>query len=151
MDEAFLTQLVNCLPMGAMIVNTDAQILFANSQLSEILGYEDSELIGMNIDSLLPAQFKANHTHLMSQFFVNPRKRLMGEGRELFASKKNGKQIPIEIGLNPIHGQQELVLATLVDISQRLRANNMFQRSIQAAPHGVLIVDQAGIIQAVNQ
>nr|MDC2855137.1 PAS domain-containing protein [Ningiella sp. W23] len=27
----------------------------------------------------------------------------------------------------------------------------MFQRSIQAAPHGVLIVDQAGIIQAVNQ
>ena len=151
MDEAFLTQLVNCLPMGAMVVNTDAQILFANNQLSEILGYEDSELIGMNIDNLLPAQFKANHTHLMSQFFANPRKRLMGEGRELFASQKSGKQIPIEIGLNPIQGQQELVLATLVDISQRLRANNMFQRSIQAAPHGVLIVDQAGIIQAVNQ
>ncbi|WP_350608483.1 PAS domain-containing sensor histidine kinase [Pseudoalteromonas sp. MER144-MNA-CIBAN-0113] len=151
MDEAFLAQLVSCLPMGAMVVNTDAQILFANSQLSEILGYEDSELIGKNIDSLLPAQFKANHIHLMSQFFANPRKRLMGEGRELFASQKNGKQIPIEIGLNPIQGQQELVLATLVDISQRLRANNMFQRSIQAAPHGVLIVDQAGIIQAVNQ
>jgi len=33
MDEAFLTQLVNCLPMGAMVVNTDAQILFANNQL----------------------------------------------------------------------------------------------------------------------
>nr|MDC2855138.1 hypothetical protein [Ningiella sp. W23] len=42
----------------------------------------------MNIDSLLPAQFKANHTHLMSQFFATPRKRLMGEGRELFASQK---------------------------------------------------------------
>ncbi|TMO10230.1 PAS domain-containing sensor histidine kinase [Pseudoalteromonas sp. S558] len=150
-DNAFLAQLVDCLPMGAMIVNAKAQILFANDQLSEILGYTDSELIGMNIDSLLPSQFKSNHTHLMSQFFAKPRKRLMGAGRELFASQKNGAQIPIEIGLNPIRGKQELVLATLVDISQRLRANNMFQRSIQAVPHGVLIIDKNGIIQSVNK
>ena len=150
-SSTFLQQLVDCLPMGAMIVNTEANILFVNESLADILGYSADELLTIDIDSLLPNEFQANHKHLMSQFFNQPRKRQMGVGRELHAKRKDGTHIPIEIGLNPIqHDEQTFVLATLIDLSPRLRASRMFQRSIQDAPHGVLVVDSEGTIQLTN-
>ncbi|WP_249411580.1 PAS domain-containing sensor histidine kinase [Marinomonas sp. A3A] len=150
-ENAFLQQLVTCLPMGAMVVNTDAKILFINETLSEILGYSSEELLGEDIDFLLPIEFQANHKKLMMQFFSQPRKRQMGVGQALYARKKDGKHIPIEIGLNPIEqGDQTFVLATLIDLTTRQRASNMFQRSIQDAPHGVLVIDADGIIHLTN-
>ena len=149
--DIFFQQLVTCLPMGAMVVSTDARILFVNDSLSEILGYTKEEFIGKDIDFLLPSQFQANHKKLMLQFFSQPRKRRMGVGQALYARKKNGKHIPIEIGLNPIQqDEQTFVLATLIDLTTRQRASNMFQRSIQDSPHGVLIVDAKGIIRLTN-
>jgi PAS domain S-box-containing protein len=151
MENDFFQQLITCLPMGAMVVNTDARILFVNDSLSEILGYTKKEFIGKDIDFLLPSQFQANHKKLMQQFFSQPRKRQMGAGQALYARKKNGKHIPIEIGLNPIQqGEQNFVLATLIDLTTRQRASNMFQRSIQDSPHGVLVVDDNGIIRLTN-
>ncbi|WP_421853882.1 sensor histidine kinase [Marinomonas sp.] len=150
-DDIFFQQLVTCLPMGAMVVNTKAEVLFANDTLAEILGYKTEELIGLDVDLLLPQQFRANHKSLMKGFFSQPRKRQFGVEQALRACRKDGKHIPIEIGLNPIQQDGEtFVLATLIDLTSRLRANNMFQRSIQDAPHGVLVVDSDGIIKLSN-
>ncbi|QUX96296.1 PAS domain-containing sensor histidine kinase [Marinomonas sp. CT5] len=147
----FLQQLITYLPMGAMVVNTDATIVFVNDSLSEVLGYTKTEFIGADIDFLLPAQFQANHKKLMMQFFKEPRKRKMGDGQALYARKKDGKHIPIEIGLNPIQqGEKTFVLATLIDLTSRHKARDMFQRSIQHAPHGVLVIDASGIIRLTN-
>lgn len=151
MENSFLQQLVSCLPMGAMVVNTEARILFVNDSLTDILGYSATELLGADIDFLLPDELRSNHKHLMSQYFSQPRKRQMGAGQALHAKRKDGVLIPIEIGLNPIEqDNQTLVLATLVDLTYRLRANSMFQRSIQDAPHGVLVIDEKGTIRVTN-
>ena len=150
-NNSFSQQLVDCLPMGAMVVNSDARIVFVNDELAEILGYSKNELLNLDIDLLLPIAFQANHKHLMSQFFKQPRKRKMGVGQELYACRKDGIQIPIEIGLNPIQQEgQTLVLATLIDLTSHLRANKMFHRSIEDSPHGVLVVDSSGIIRLTN-
>ena len=150
-DKFFLKQLVTCLPMGAMVVNTDARILFANNSLVDILGYSYDELLNADIEMLLPAEFREKHKDFMQQFFAQPRKRQMGAGQALYARKKNGEHIPIEIGLNPIkQNGQTFVLATLIDLTIRQRANNMFQRTIESAPHGILAVDASGIIRLTN-
>jgi C4-dicarboxylate-specific signal transduction histidine kinase len=44
----------------------------------------------------------------------------MGAGRELFARRKDGSELPVEIGLNPIQTDEGLlVLAAIIDISAR--------------------------------
>ncbi|SBS34080.1 Sensor protein FixL [Marinomonas spartinae] len=150
-DEPFFSQLLTYLPMGGMVVNTDSVILLANETLSDILGYSIDELVGMDVDLLLPSHFQSNHKKLMQGFFKHPHKRKMGKGQALFARCKDGKHIPIEIGLNPIEQKgQTFVLATLIDLSMRDRARNMFQRSIEDAPHGVLVVDSDGRIRLTN-
>lgn len=150
-DDSFFQRLLTYLPMGGMVVNTDARILFVNDTLAEILGYSPEELVGLDIDLLLPNEFQVNHKTLMQQYFSQPRKRQMGVGQALYARRKDGRHIPIEIGLNPIEQEEQtFVLATLIDLTTRHRARDMFQRSIKDAPHGVLVVDSSGIIRLTN-
>ncbi len=151
MDEQQLNSLIHIIPSSAMIVDQTGCILHCNQELTLTLGYKPGELDNRNIEQLLPIEYRSAHHSLMQQFLKSPAKRQMGKGRELFALKKDGEKIPIEIGLNPLNvGGTTLVLATLIDISARLQANQMFKNSVSHAPYGVLVVNTDGMITFAN-
>jgi len=151
LDERHLNQLVSYIPVGAMLIDNEGFIIHANAEMEATLGYTNKELKNNTVEHLLPTEFRENHHNLMSRFFADPKKRRMGAGQELYALRKDGKKIPIEIGLNPINTNgTSWVLITLIDISPRIKANLMFQQSINASPHGVLIIDAEGEIKFTN-
>lgn len=144
--------LVDIVPVGAMLVDNCGYISFSNHELACTLGYNPESLPGKNIETLLPEEFRSRHHTYFQQFFRSPEKREMGKGRKLFALHQDGRKIPIEIGLTPIQSDDSIwVLATLVDISPRLHADNILRDSISSTCHGGLIVDSKGIIHLVNR
>lgn len=151
-NSSNIQQLVDAMPVGAMIADEIGKIIHANKELELSLGYEEGGLTDGEIKKLLPERFQSNHHLLMSEYFKQPQKRQMGVGRELYAKRLDGTEIPIEIGLNPIQINGKLrVLMTLIDITPRLQAANMFRRSINVAPYGILVVNELGNIKLVNQ
>lgn len=105
---------------GAMLV-VDAQhhISMANAQVEELFGYPREELLGQPVSMLLPLELRLRHDELMRGVKDIDRSRAMGAGRELRGRHKNGADIPLEIGLNPLRsGQQEpMFLVILADIT----------------------------------
>ena len=51
---------------------------------------------------LLPTGLSTAHTHHVAGFFKKPEKRAMGSGRELWARRKDGSTLPVEVTLNPV-------------------------------------------------
>src|SRR5262249_5474781 len=83
------------------------------------------------IEILVPERFRKEHPDHFKSYLKNPSTRSMGAGRELFGLHKNGSEIPVEIGLNPtVSGDRVFVMASVVDISERKRAENE-QRALQ--------------------
>ncbi len=151
LDERHLNQMVSFMPVGAMLIDNEGYIVHANTEMELTLGYTNEELKNNTVEHLLPIEYRNNHHSLMGEYFSSPKKRKMGAGQELYALRKDGKSVPIEIGLNPIKsGEFNWVLVTLVDISLRIKSNLVLRQSIEAVPNGVLIIDDDGIIKFTN-
>lgn len=113
---------VEAAPNAMIVSDGNGVIKLVNAQTEALFGYTREELLGQSVEMLLPVALRAGHARLRRMFAAMPKARAMGEGRELFALRKDGVEIPIEIGLNPIDtadGPQ--VLASIVDITERKR------------------------------
>jgi PAS domain S-box-containing protein len=111
---------VQAAPNAMILVNNKGVITLVNRQTEVLFGYTNKELIGNKIEMLIPERFSGDHPNLRSKFFAHPETRPMGEGRDLFARKKNGTEIPVEIGLNPVETiEGQMVVASIIDITER--------------------------------
>jgi PAS domain S-box-containing protein len=120
-------------PAAMIVTGQDGAIQFANAETSRMFGYQPRELIGQSIDILVPTWLRPAHLSLRQGFLANPSKRPMGIGRDLKATRRDGSEFPVEIGLTPIKTLKGiLVLATVLDISARREADlTLAQRAFE--------------------
>lgn len=103
-----------------VIVGRDGKIVLINNQMEKMFGYPRQELLGQPVEILLPEPLRGKHISEREGFFAKPEARAMGAGRTLCGQRKDGSEMPIEIGLNPIERPEgTFVLASILDITER--------------------------------
>lgn len=119
-EERF-RRVVEAAPSAMIMVNHEGQITLANLQAEKTFGYSREELLGRPIEMLVPERLQSGYRDFRHGYLCHPQARPMGaERRELFGRRKDGSEVPVEIGLSPIHTSNgPLVLASIVDITQR--------------------------------
>lgn len=128
-SEERLRHVIEAAPNGMVIVDGRGRIVSANSSCGAIFGYDPSDLVGRPIEDLVPPRHRAAHPGFRDAFQRNPETRAMGRGRDLFGLRRDGTEIPVEIGLNPIESDEgPLVLASIVEITERKSAEEMLAR-----------------------
>ncbi|MBN8710280.1 MAG: PAS domain S-box protein [Verrucomicrobia bacterium] len=126
--DEILHFLVEAIPNAALLANEEGLILHSNKESERLLGYSHDELKGNPVDALVPERFRSQHPAFRKSYARNAESRPMGHGRDLFALRKDGSEIPVEIGLNPVQTAAGLVIvAVIVDISERKRAEEAMQ------------------------
>ncbi|PQO40794.1 PAS domain-containing sensor histidine kinase [Blastopirellula marina] len=121
--EALFRTIFFGVPNGIIMVDPLGTLKMVNHRVTQMFGYSEDEMIGKSVEMLIPKAIRDRHQALRESFFKAPRMRMMGEGRDLYATRKDGNELPVEIGLNPIQiGNEQFVLASIVDISERKRS-----------------------------
>jgi len=107
-------------PTGMLLMDFQGTIVIVNQQVERLFGYDPGELLGQNIEVLVPQRFRADHPHLRKAYFHRPQTRTMGAGRELHGLHRDGTEVPIEIRLNPLHiAEGPFVMCSIADITER--------------------------------
>lgn len=142
---------VEASPNGMVVIDKSGCIVLINSSIEDLFGYTKQELFNQPIETLVPERFGHHHPKLRNEYLEKPETRSMGHGRDLYGKRKNGTEVPVEIGLNPISlDGQTLIIASIVDITERKRSQEMIRLAVEAAPNGMVMTDSAGFITLVN-
>jgi len=116
-------------PSAMVMVNHKGKIVLVNTQTEKLFGYCREELLGQPVEILVPDSSRGNHSGLRHSFAKEPLPRPIG-GREVWARRKDGSEVPVEIGLNTIQTEDGTwVLSAIVDISARKRVEAKLRES----------------------
>lgn len=121
-------ELLEALP-DAVVVSDGERIVFANSRLHALTGYEPGTLQGAPLDQLIPVEARTAHRRAVAAYRAEPATRPMGMGRPTFCRHADGSAIPVDISLSPLpmHGW---IVAVVRDDRDRLRSEaELFHRA----------------------
>ena len=137
-SEEMFRLAVDTYPGGVVMMDRGGKIAIVNAETEQMFGYRCDELIGQSVDMLVPARLRPQHGRRRERFRPKSRTkgRRMGLRRELFGVRKDGTEFPLEMGLNPIHTQEGLmVLGVIVDISERKEMERLKDELVSTVSH----------------
>ena len=125
-EAAFLErgarEFLDAVPDAIVVVDGDGRIVLVNAQAERMFGYDRADLLGGDVERLLPARFQGRHVAHRAGYQSAPRLRPMGAALDLVARRHDGGEFPVEISLSPVATAQGLfVTASIRDITERKR------------------------------
>jgi two-component system, cell cycle sensor histidine kinase and response regulator CckA len=121
--EAMFEGLLEGAADAIVLVGPEGVIRLVNAQAEKLFGYKRDELLGRQVEVLVPERVRDLHPHHRAAYFENPVTRPMGADLELTARRRDGSEFPVDIALASIVMDDEvLVTAAVRDISERIRA-----------------------------
>jgi PAS domain S-box-containing protein len=124
-SELKFVGLLESAPDAMVITGFDGKILMINVQAERIFGYRRDEIIGKEVEILVPERFHHRHTSHRQGYVENPKTRGMGVGMDLFGKRKDGSEFPVEISLSPLKTTEEegiTVISAIRDITKQKEA-----------------------------
>jgi PAS domain S-box-containing protein len=131
--------LLESAPDAMIYIDKDGKILMVNAQTELLFGYNRNELLGNDIETLVPESLRSKHFKFRADYALKPMSRSMGIDKELFGVTKKGSKFPVDISLSPVETEEGLfILSAVRDISDRkeaeakIRRNYNFQTAISS-------------------
>ena len=123
-SEQRFRNIVEAAPDAMIIVNDAGEIIMANEEAVNLFGYSKQELLGNKIEMLIPPRFNA-HEEARQEYTQNADVGSVRLNPALYALHKNGKEIPVEIRLNPVPFEDgRYTSSSIRDISTHLEIEN---------------------------
>lgn len=97
---------------AVLAVDSRGRVLLANSEASRLLGYSSAELVGIQIEALIPARLWTRHRQHTARYLEQPCVR--APGRNVSAARKDGTEIAVELILSPFETEQGVVVLAVI-------------------------------------
>ncbi len=157
-ERARLQTLINTAVDGIVVIDDRGQILSFNRACERLFGYDEAEVLGRNVNVLMPAPYHEEHDGYLAKYRDTGQAQIIGVGREVEGLRKDGTTFPLELSVGEavFEGERNFI-GILRDVTDRKRAEERLRRSeaqvrtiIETAVDGVILIDEVGSIRMYN-
>jgi PAS domain S-box-containing protein len=142
---------------GAIIVIDENGIMrTVNPATAKVFGFSQEELIGQNVNILMPEPFRSRHDGYLRHHLETGERKIIGIGRQVMARRKSGAIFPAHLAVSAFAVDGRRYFTGIVhDLSDRgdadlLREQTLLQAIFNQLPDAVLIIDPASKITLCN-
>ncbi|OHE75217.1 MAG: hypothetical protein A3F67_09380 [Verrucomicrobia bacterium RIFCSPHIGHO2_12_FULL_41_10] len=115
-----------------VIIDEKHKIIAFNKSAEKLFGYKQEEIIGLNVNTLMPEPFRSKHDSYIDNYLRTGVKKIIGIGREVIAQKKDLSTFPIDLAVSEvITNSGSLFTGIIRDISQKKKMEAVLAEKIK--------------------
>jgi two-component system sensor kinase FixL len=127
-SEARWRAIIDSAVDGIVVIDSHGRIESFNPAAERLFGYTAREVLGQNVDMLMPSPYHEEHDTYLSRYLASGRAKIIGIGREVQGLRKDGTRFPLHLSVGQIiiQGERKFTgilhdLSTRVSMEEQLR------------------------------
>lgn len=163
--EHYLKSVTNHFLDGLITISSQGSIETFNPAAEKLFGYLCSEVIGRNINMLMPEPYHSEHDGYLQKYLETGKANIIGIGREVIGLRKDGSTFPLELGVSVMRVNETTVfIGSLRDITEKRAAEEeliqayeeltqsefRFRSILDNALDAIITINDKGIIETFN-
>ncbi len=129
-EQTKLQSILNTVVDPLIVIDSEGVIETFNPAAERVFGYQASEVMHRNVSLLMPLPTRKEHDGYLHRYGKTREPRVIGNGRDIEAQRKDGSVFPAELSVSEmwVQGRQKFT-GIVRDISARKAAEEALQRS----------------------
>ncbi len=144
---------------GIITIDDKGRMELVNPAAAKLFGYTHEEMIGQNVNMLMPAPYNSEHDHYIHNYLLTREKKIIGIGREVTGKRKDGTCFPFRLSISEVQFQNRCIFTGIVhDLSEQKRAEKALreekertQRYLDIANTILLVISRDQKVSLINR
>ncbi|MGZ5303931.1 MAG: sensor histidine kinase [Bacteroidia bacterium] len=157
-SESLLRAIIDTAIDGIITIDERGIVESMNPAAARIFGYSPDEVLGRNINMLMPEPFRSQHDQYLINYLTTGVAKIIGIGREVPGLKKDGSIFPFILGISEVKLPNKRIFTGIVhDISALKKTEVAWHETeylinsiINTAVDGIIVINDRGIIEMYN-
>ncbi|MBV8459184.1 MAG: PAS domain S-box protein [Acetobacteraceae bacterium] len=158
MGDALYRAIVATAVDAIVVIDRTGAIRSVNNATERLFGYAADELVGRNVNILMPEPYAGAHNEYMANYLRTGQKKIIGIGREVVGRRSDGSVFPMDLSVGEARdGGEPIFVGIIRDITDR-KAAELAQREselrlrsiLDTVPDAIIVIDAQGMIQSFS-
>jgi PAS domain S-box-containing protein len=136
-SEARWRAIVDSAVDGIIMIDAHGRIEAFNYAAERLFGYTIDEVLGRNVDMLMPSPYHEEHDTYLARYLATGRAKIIGIGREVQGRRKDGTTFPLHLSVGELTiGGERKFTGILHDLTGRVQLEGRLREQESLAKLG---------------
>lgn len=144
--------------VGLITIDEHGVIRSFDAVSERIFGYSQADMIGQNVNILMPSPYQHEHDHYLSRYLAEGAPKVIGRGREVVGKHRDGHNFPVWLAVNEVRlASERIFVGSIVELTKQKNIESDLAKSLETtraildtAINPIITIDAKGHICSFN-